>query len=133
MKVSVKKLALTTFAAAAAGYVAGILTAPKSGKETRQDLKDTASKGYAEAEKQLKKLHTELSQTLEEGKVKLATINGKARDELEDAMKVATKGKDKAREILSAVHEGEAEDKDLQRAIKDVRASLEHLKKFLVK
>ena len=33
-----KKL-LTVVGAAAAGFVAGILTAPKSGKETRKDLK----------------------------------------------------------------------------------------------
>lgn len=133
MKTSAKNFALTTLAAAAAGYLAGILTAPKSGRETRQDIKNTAAKSYAEAEKQLKKVHTELNQTLEEAKTKLATANGKAREELEAAMTVAKQGKDKAREILSAVHEGEAEDKDLQKAIKDARTSLDHLKTYLTK
>lgn len=134
MKSSIaKKIALTTLAAAAAGYLAGILTAPKSGKETRKDIKDTAKRGYSEAEKQLKKLHTELNQTLEEAKTKLGTLNGKAREELDAAMNVAKQGKDKARQLLSAVHEGEAEDKDLQVAIEEARASLEHLKKYLAK
>ena len=50
------------------GYLAGILTAPKSGKETREDIKDTAVKTYSEAEKQLKKLHTELNDVLAEAK-----------------------------------------------------------------
>lgn len=133
MKSLAKKIAFTTLAAAAAGYLAGILTAPKSGKETRQDIKDTASKGYSEAEKQLKKLHTDLNKTLDEAKAKLGTLNGKARDELDAAMNVAKQGKDKAREILSAVHEGEAQDKDLQVAIEEARASLEHLKTYLTK
>ena len=128
-----KKIAFTTLAAAAAGYLAGILTAPKSGKDTRKDIKDTAKRSYSEAEKQLKKLHTELNQTLEEAKTKLGTLNGKARDELDAAMNVAKQGKDKARQLLSAVHEGEAEDKDLQVAIEEARASLEHLKKYLTK
>ena len=128
-----KKIALTSLAAAAAGYLAGILTAPKSGKETRKDIKDTAKRSYTEAEKQLKKLHTELNQTLEEAKTKLGTLNGKARDELDAAMNVAKQGKEKARQLLSAVHEGEAEDKDLQVAIEEARASLEHLKKYLSK
>jgi gas vesicle protein len=133
MKVSGKNIALTTLAAAAAGYLAGILTAPKSGKETRKDIKDVTVKGYTEAENQLKKLHTELNQALEDAKKKVATLTGKTQEELEAAMNSAKQGKDKAREILSAIHEGEAQDKDLAKAVKDVRASLDHLKKYLAK
>jgi len=36
------KFGLVAAGAAVAGYVAGILTAPKSGKETRKDIKDKA-------------------------------------------------------------------------------------------
>ena len=53
----VKKFAIGTVIAAAAGYVAGLLTAPKSGKETREDIKNTAVKTYKVAEKELKELH----------------------------------------------------------------------------
>ncbi len=45
-----KKL-LTVVGAVAAGFAAGILTAPKSGKETRKDLKKKAVNFKAEAEK----------------------------------------------------------------------------------
>lgn len=38
------KFALGAVVAAAAGFVAGILTAPKSGKETRAEIKDSAVK-----------------------------------------------------------------------------------------
>jgi len=39
-----KKVALGALIAASVGYVAGVLTAPKSGKETRQDIKNTGRK-----------------------------------------------------------------------------------------
>lgn len=45
-----KKL-LTVIGAVAAGFAAGILTAPKSGKETRQDLKNKASDLKKDADK----------------------------------------------------------------------------------
>ena len=48
-----KKL-LTVVGAAVAGFAAGILTAPKSGKETRADLKKKASEVKAKAEKTAK-------------------------------------------------------------------------------
>jgi gas vesicle protein len=128
-----KRFALATIFAVIAGYVMGILTAPKSGKETRADIKDAADKTYAEAEKHLKKLHTELNQTIAEAKVELDSLKGKARDELENAANVAQKAKDKAREMLGAAHEGEAADKDLQIAIKEAADSLNHLKDYLKK
>lgn len=45
-----KKL-LTVIGAAVAGVAAGILMAPKSGKETREDIKKKAQEFGAEAEK----------------------------------------------------------------------------------
>jgi len=132
-KNTAKNFAILTLAAGAVGYVAGILTAPKAGRETREDIKNTATKGYAEAEKQLKNLHSELNKALEEAKGKLATVNGKAKEELEFAIDTAKQSKDKAREILSAFHEGEAEDKDLKKAIDEATKAFNHLKTYLGK
>ena len=39
-----RNFALGTAVAAAVGYLAGVLSAPKSGKETRKDIARTASK-----------------------------------------------------------------------------------------
>ncbi len=47
----VKKQKIGIIGAVAAGFTAGILTAPKSGKETRKDLKDKAVKMKADTEK----------------------------------------------------------------------------------
>lgn len=52
------KKVLAVIGAAAAGFAAGILTAPKSGKETRKDLKKKAGKLKSDAEKVASKAAT---------------------------------------------------------------------------
>jgi gas vesicle protein len=133
MKDSTKRFAAGAVIAAAAGYVAGLLTAPQSGKETRQDIKDTAVRGMREAERQLKKLHTELNDVLAEASERAEKLSGKAKDELDVAVQATKKAKEAAREILSAVHEGRAEDQELQKAIKDAQKAVSHLKSYLKK
>jgi gas vesicle protein len=127
------RFAFAAVVAAAAGYVAGILTAPKSGKETRKDIKDAANAKRAEIEKQLKKAHTELSDHLTKASKQVATLKGKTKAEAEKAVKQATKAKDKARVALSSIRDGEAEDSDLQKAITDADRAIEHLKQYIIK
>ena len=129
----VKRFAIGTVVAAAAGYIAGILTAPKSGKETRADIKNAAEKGVAEAERQLKRLHTELSELIRTANERLTQLKGTAHDDLEKAVAATKTAKEKARELLSAVHEGVADDKDLKKAIEEANKAAEHLKAFLAK
>jgi len=133
MKDSTKKFAIGTLIAGAAGYLAGILTAPKSGKETREDIKDTAVQSMREAERQLKKLHTELNDVIAEGKERAGKLSGKAQQELQVVLDAASDVKGKAREVLSSVHEGRAEDKDLQKAVKEAKDAVGHLQTYLKK
>jgi len=126
-------LALGVAIAGAAGYLAGLLTAPKSGKETRKDIKDGVNKGIAEAEKRLKTIHTELNKLLDEAKTRGEKLSGSAQKEFNDIMDKAKDSKEKVREMLSAIHEGDAEDKDLQKAIKDADAAISHIKNYLKK
>ncbi|HSX30025.1 MAG TPA: YtxH domain-containing protein [Candidatus Saccharimonadales bacterium] len=128
-----KRLAIGTVIAAAAGYIAGILTAPKSGKETRHDIKEVAERTYTTAEKELKLLHTELNQLLDQARSHGAELSGSAKENLDKAMSTAKTAKEKTRELLSAVHEGGADDKDLEKAIKEGRKALDHLKTFVAK
>lgn len=129
----VKKLAVGAALAGTAGYLAGLLTAPKSGKETRKDLKQAANLRKTEAEKQLKNLHTELSKTVDEAKVKGSDMGGKAQKELKGLVDKAKDTKEKVREVLSALHEGDASDKDLKSAMADAKHALAHLKDYLKK
>lgn len=130
---ALKRTAITGTVAVAAGYVAGILTAPKSGKQTRQDLKAGADHSRAEAEKDLKRLHTELDKVIKEAKTAGDKLGAKAQTELKEALKKARTTKQKTREVLSAVHEGDAEDKDLARAVKNANTALKHLRVYLKK
>lgn len=130
---NLKKLAVGSTLAAAAGYVAGVLTAPKSGKQTRSNIRDAADKGVAEAEKELKKLHTELTKVITDAKVTGVKLNGKAKKDFESLVEKSKDSKEKAREVLSALHEGDAQDKELKKAVKDAKDAIAHLKTYLKK
>lgn len=133
MSKTTKRWALGAVFAAIAGYIAGILTAPKSGKETRQDIKVAAEKGISEAEKQLKKVHTQLAALMNEAKDKATTLQGAAQKELQAVISKTNAAKEKARMLLSASHEGKADDKDLQKAIDEANKAIEHLRTYLKK
>lgn len=75
-----KKL-LTVIGAAAAGLAAGILMAPKSGKETREDLKKKAQEYKDVAEKkteQAKAAAKDGYDSLKTGAQKVGDVAGKA-------------------------------------------------------
>ncbi len=123
MKINKKgKVAIGATLAAGAGYVAGILTAPKSGKDTRKDIAKTASKAKTEGEKQLKKLHSELNDLL-----------AKAKDKKGQAVDKAKAAKEKTRLLLSALHDGDADDPNLKAVIKEVAQAKADLVAFLKK
>ena len=128
-----KKLVVLTGLAALVGYLTGILTAPKSGRETREDLKQAGVRGMGEAERQLKKVLADLSDTLDEVKVHSAALGDKAGKELDHLAEKAKVARNKAREVLSAIHEGDAEDKDLKEAVTRANEALTHLKAYLKK
>lgn len=119
--------------AAAAGYVAGVLTAPKSGKETRGDIKAAAKKSRVEAEKEVKKLQTELEKVMKDAKVRGGKLSAKGQKELKELVEKAKNSKAKTREVISAVRAGDAEDQDLKRAIKNAHSSIDHLRDYLKK
>jgi len=130
---TVRNFAIGAAISAVAGYIAGILTAPKSGKETRTDIKNKAEESYAAAEKQLKKLHTDLTDAINEVTTRMASLKNKGDKEVDAALKMGQEAKQKAREVLSTLHDGEAEDDDLRKAIKDATDAIAHLRSFLKK
>jgi len=113
------------------GYLAGILTAPQSGKETREDIRDKAGQTYSAAERQLKSLHTELTDVINE--ISDSVSSFKNRKDVSDALDKGRDAKQKAREVLSVMHDGETNDKELKRAIQDATDAIEHLRNYLKK
>src|SRR5665213_1460936 len=120
---NLKRLAIGSSVAAVAGYVAGVLTAPKSGKQTRDDIKVAAENSRTEAEKDLKRLHTDLDKVIKDAKTSSGKLSVKAQKELADLIEKAKDTKEKTREVISAIHEGDAEDKDLARAVKNANTA----------
>jgi len=116
---------------AVAGYIAGLLTAPKSGRETRADIRTTAEGAVTATERELKKLHTELTDVIDEVSDRLSSF--KNRKEVGDALDRGRDAKQKAREVLSLLHDGETDDKELKKAIADATKAIEHLRDFLRK
>jgi gas vesicle protein len=128
-----QRIAIGAAIAGAAGYLAGLLTAPKSGKKTRQELSTAASSGINDVEKQLREMQNELADILNDAKQKGGTFNGKAQDELASLVDKAKDSKEKMRKVISAVHDGDANDKDLKKAMSDARHAIEHIKDFIQK
>lgn len=137
MKKSAKTVAIGTLIAGAVGYIAGILTAPKSGAETRSSLRDAGETSILEAEKQLKKLHTELNELLGEASAKGKETVGKLKSDEEalqgDVVGTATRARQKTREILSAIHDGNADDRDLDKAVNEATKAIKSIRSYLKK
>ena len=128
-----KKIAIGTAIAGAAGYVAGILTAPKSGKKTRKDIEKAAVKTKGQAEKTLKGLHKDLNEVLNSINKDTKSLQGNVKTQATVAVKKATEAKEKLRGTLSNLHEGTVDDKELKAAVKEANESLKHLKSYVLK
>lgn len=128
-----RSVAVGTMLVAAAGYVAGLLTAPKSGRETRKDIKKATLKAKTEAERKLKIAHSELTHLLDQASELAKKSKDKADVEMSKAVERAKTIGTKTKMILSAVHEGEAEDHDLQIALDEVKVAIKHLKQYVAK
>lgn len=132
-KLGVKAVAAGTLIVAGAGYLAGILTAPKSGKDTREDISKKAGKARSDSEKQLKKLHSELGDLVKEADAKTKKARAKASKEMNEATEKAKVAKQKAKEVLSAIRSGEADDPNLQAVVEEVKLARTNLAKYLKK
>lgn len=128
-----RRLAIGAALAGTAGYLAGLLTAPKSGKETRDELKQSGASSMSEVEKQLKLLHTELGKLVDDTKDSGNDMSDKAQKEFKKLVDTAKESKEKLREVISAIHEGETADKDLNNALSDAQHAIEHIKDYLKK
>lgn len=126
-----KKIAIGGAITAVIGYVVGLLTAPKSGKDLRGDIKNKAEDVYGAGERELKKLHTELTDVIDEVSDRVTSF--KSRKDVNDALDRGRDAKQKAREVLSVLHDGETDDRELKKAISDATKAIEHLRDFLRK
>lgn len=128
-----KRLAVGAAVAGAAGYVAGLLTAPASGSKTRKQLKKDAESSLSDVEQQLKILQDELGDLVSDAREQSDKLSDRAQKKFGGALDEAKSAKDKLQEVLKAASKGGADDSDLQRALKDAKHAVDHLKDFLTK
>lgn len=126
-----QKLAVGALIAGAAGYLAGILTAPKSGKQTRGDIADKASDVKRSAETELVSLQVGLKDLIKKAKTETIALSGKAKEEFNEAVIRAKDAQDKAGTVLKAVKAGEAADPELNKAVKQAKLAGKNLGRYL--
>jgi gas vesicle protein len=129
-KGTARKIAIGSLVAGVAGYVTGLLTAPKSGKETRQDIEDKVSDVKDSAEAQLEELNDELHNLIKTTKQKTVALSSSARAEFNEAVIRAKDAQNKTGQMLKAVKNGEASDPELSKAIKQAKLAAKNLAKY---
>jgi gas vesicle protein len=125
-----RKLAIGSAIAGAAGYLAGILTAPKSGKDTRTDIAHKAEDVKYSAEDQLQDINEELKELIKTTRVRTIALSSTARAEFSEAVIRAKDAQNKAAQLLKAVKNGEASDPELNRAVKQAKQAARNLGKY---
>jgi gas vesicle protein len=128
-----KKILVGTIIGVAAGYVAGLLTAPKSGKETREDIKNMSTKAYKEAERRLRNAQVDLADLIDEGTQKARELKGRSKDKMLDLIDDAKDARDKVKGIISALRYGETDEPELRKALKQASDAKKNLAAYLKK
>lgn len=125
-----RKIAVGSTIAGVVGYLAGVLTAPKSGRETRGDIAHKAEDVKDSAEDQLMDINDELRDMIKTTKAKTVTLSSTARAEFNEALIRAKDAQNKTAQVLKAAKAGEASDPDLNKAVKQARLALKNLSKY---
>lgn len=116
---------------AIAGAVAALLSAPKSGKETREELKKVADNFGADAEKKLKALHAEAAKLIEKCETESKKLSGTAKKDADQALVKANQIKDRVKKYIAEVKNGDENSEDL--SIDDLKAELKNIEASFTK
>jgi len=126
-----RKLAAGALIGGLVGYITGIFTAPKSGEATRRGIANKAEDIKESAAEQLQDAHDELQDLLASAKRKSLSLGSKAREEFNEAVATGKDAQNKASTTLKAFKAGEADDPELNRSVRQTRAAIKNLKKYL--
>jgi gas vesicle protein len=132
-RTSIKKVAAFAALAGAIGYLAGVMTAPRSGGKTRKIWRQKGSQELDSAEENLKHLYAELSELITAAADEAKTLDGRNLKRFKEALTAAKNSKLKLGRVLEAVKEGASDDKDLDKAVREADKAIKHAKTFLLK
>jgi gas vesicle protein len=125
-----KKMAASALIAGVAGYIGGILTAPNSGKDTRKKLAEEAEGIKDSTEEQLQRANDELKVLIKDAKTKTVSLSSQAKEEFNEALLRAKDAQNKASTTLKAVKNGESDDPELNKAVKQAKQAAKNLSKY---
>ena len=131
MKNKTKKWALGGILLASTSYLAGVLTAPKSGKSTRSIIKIKTYNTKMTTEKQLKIYYSQLNELIESGAAQINTIKLASDKDLNDLLSKAVVTKNLVRKVLNDLHDRGADNENLQNAGAEAKKSIQYLKKYI--
>ena len=126
-----KKLAVGTIFGGIVGYVAGLLTAPQSGAETREDIVDQTANLKDDTSLELSIAYDKLSDVIKRAQKKAVTLSAQAREEFNESLIRAKDAQTKAKVVLKAVKSGGSDNPELNRAVKQAKQATKNLGKFM--
>lgn len=125
------KMLMGMVVAGMAGYLAGVLTAPKSGSETRQDIKNSAGRVVADIQERIENLREDIDDLIVIATDKSYELRGRAKNQLNDSIEAARDARSKAATITKAFRDGEADEPELNKALKQLKDAKKNLTKYL--
>lgn len=128
-----KGIAIGAAIGAVAGVITGILFAPKSGKETREDIKNAAEKAGTKLQDEATKLQDEAKSLIAKVENRAKEASGKTADSAKEHAELIKEKATRMATVVKAVKAGEASDKDLNEAVKQFKAARASVQTFLSK
>jgi len=129
-----KGLAIGAAIGAVAGVITGILFAPKSGKETRDDVKNAAVKAKAKLEEESNMVHKELTKAIDKVETLIKEKGSVVSEKAKESVKIAIDAKEslnaRVRDFKSGNVSAEAQ---LKEAVKSAEKAQSELAKLLKK
>ena len=115
----------------AASYLAGILTAPKKGSETREDIRHASVNAKISLEKSLKKLYADSSRQIERALNVNHELTKQTKRELDLLIASVKHATEKIKIYLTSIRDGDIEEEEITLLLTDGRDNTERLKLFV--
>lgn len=131
MNKDLRNVGIAAVVGLAAGYALGILTAPKSGKETREDIKEMSTKAYKAAEARLKDTYEDLGEAIDRASKQAKKLGDKGREQLDELVAVAKNAQARVMKLAASARNEEGSQEVFEDAVKEARDAKNELQEFM--
>ena len=131
MKKNSRNIVFSAVVIGAASYLAGILTAPKKGSETREDIRHASVNAKISLEKSLKKLYADSSRQIERALNVNHELTKQTKRELDLLIASVKHATEKIKIYLTSIRDGDIEEEEITLLLTDGRDNTERLKLFV--